>query len=543
MRVCRHAVIATLVLAAAGCVAIDRSPVGGTRHPWTIPHVLRIAESEEPSSLNPYRSNLDVVHDLTSLLYSYLVTADDKGHLIGDLALVVPTLGNGGISPDGRTYTYRLRRNARWHDGVPFTARDVVASLHALLDPARPTGIDETALRNIASVATPDSHTLVVRLKEPYSPFVTRFFTPLDDSGRPVLPAHVLDGPRDGGGHSLGEYPVGTGPFRFVAWRRGEDIELARYKGYFRGVPRLQRIVIDTIPDGQTALTQLQTHQVDLLATPEAPLVDLYRRIRGVIVALVPANWQAVLMINSRRPGLRDTAVRRALALAIPYRQILSSVTHGLYEPGRSTLLPSAIGYVREPQRRYDVAAAVRMLRKDGWKKTTDGIRSRGGVRLAFTLATFSGVSTAEQIGLLMQSSLRLAGIALAIKPFAIPVLYAPNGLIHRGDYDVTFGRNVLGTDPDVYETLGCDQWYPRGRNDLGFCDPHLDALERRGLHTQSPEARANIYRAASDLIWSDVPYIILYQARTVVVRSVDLHNYQPNATNSPWWNAWQWDI
>ena len=107
----------------------------GTRHPWTVPHVLRIADISDPDHLNPYLSEMDVTYDLASLVYSYLVVADARGRLIGDLAVTVPTLANGGISRDGRTYMYHLRENVVWHDGEPFGARDVVASWQAVMDP------------------------------------------------------------------------------------------------------------------------------------------------------------------------------------------------------------------------------------------------------------------------------------------------------------------------------------------------------------------------------------------------------------------------
>src|SRR5215469_1007269 len=97
-------------------------PTVGSRHAWTIPHVLRIADISEPDHLNPYLSEMDISYDVASLVYSYLIVADDRGRLIGDLATEVPTLANGGISADGKTYVYHLRHGVVWHDGTPFTA-------------------------------------------------------------------------------------------------------------------------------------------------------------------------------------------------------------------------------------------------------------------------------------------------------------------------------------------------------------------------------------------------------------------------------------
>ena len=214
----RHAVaFAFAVAALAGCAKIPAPGQAGARHPWTLPHVLRVADISDPDHLNPYLSEMDVSYDLSSLVYSYLVVADARGRLTGDLATVVPSLANGGISRDGRTYVYHLRRNVVWHDGVAFGARDVVASWRAVMNPANDT-FEHEGYDRVASVGAPNPYTVVVHLRERYPPFVSRFFAPLQEGAKPVLPAHLLSA---GGGFnagSLSSHPVGTGPFAFVSW-------------------------------------------------------------------------------------------------------------------------------------------------------------------------------------------------------------------------------------------------------------------------------------------------------------------------------------
>jgi peptide/nickel transport system substrate-binding protein len=535
------ALLALFFLLAPGCSRMQSPTIGG-RHGWTIAHVLRVADLSDPDHLNPYLSEMDISYDVASLIYSYLVIADDRGRLLGDLATTVPTIANGGISADGKTYVYHLRHHVLWHDGEPFTSRDVIASWQAVMNPRNNT-FEREGYDRVLDIDAPDAYTVVVHLGERYPPFVSRFFAPLQEGAKPVLPAHLLASETSFNAGRLSASPVGTGPFRFVSWDRGDRIVLARFNRYFRGRPALARIELRFIPDEQTIASELQAHRIDLIVVPQTALLDTYRSVSGAVVTTVPWNSQAALMLDAGKPVLHELAVRRAISLSVPYEQILADVTRGLYEPARNSLPTTAIGYAALPARTLDLARANHGLDAAGWRLGPDGIRRRGGVRLAMTLTTIAGATNFERGALLIQSSFRAAGIDLTIKTYPYRTIFVPGGPIYRGTYDVAFYSNTLNWDPDVYNFLGCDRWYPKGQNIFRFCDPRLDALERAGLQTDDPRARSDIYRRASALIWADVPYLPVYNARRLIVRSADLRNYRPNMTSTPWWNAWQWDI
>src|SRR5579862_90856 len=166
-----------LAVCVTGCSRTSQT-ASGERHPWTAPHELRIVDLTQPDRLNPYLSQMDISYMFSSLVYSFLVVADDRGQLVGDLAVEAPTLRNGGISKDGRTVTYHLRQGVKWHDGKPFTSADVVASWKAVVDPKNLTLYREGYDR-VDSISTPDAYTVVAHLRERYPPFVTQFFAPL----------------------------------------------------------------------------------------------------------------------------------------------------------------------------------------------------------------------------------------------------------------------------------------------------------------------------------------------------------------------------
>jgi peptide/nickel transport system substrate-binding protein len=538
----RSAAALLALVALAACAHVASPQAAGGRHAWTIPHVLRMADLAEPDHLNPYLSQMDVTYDLSSLLYSFLTVADDRGRLIGDLALETPSLANGGISSDGRRYVYHLRRGVVWHDGAPFSARDVIASWRAVMDPHHNT-LHREGYDRIVSIDAPNPYTVVVRLDRRYPPFVTQFFAPLQEGGKPILPAHVLERERDFNVGGLNTHPVGTGPFRFVSWERGSRIVLARNDRYFKGRPRLERVELDIVPSDQTILAQVQEHQLDLVVSPPSALADQYRALPDVVTALYPWNAQMSLGFNCRKALLADPAVRRALAASIDYDRLIATVTHGVGETAYNTLPPTATGYEKLTPHHLDLSTARALLDASGWRLGSDGIRSKKGQRLALTIASIAGATTIGQVALELQAQLRAAGIELAIKPYPYNTVFAIDGPIYGGTYDLAAYSTSVAWDPDVHFYLGCDQWFPKGENVYGYCNPALDKLFAQGLRYDDPRKRAPVYAAASRIIWSGAPYIPLYAIQRLVVRSPDLRNFTVNPTATPWYNAWQWDI
>ncbi len=524
-----------------GCARVAQTSAG-EREPWTLPHVLRIADISDPDHLNPYLSEMDLVYDLSSLIYSYLVIADDRGMLTGDLATQVPSLANGGISRDGLTYLYHLRRGVFWHDGVLFTAHDVVASWRAIVDPHNNTLFRE-GYDDVASIDAPDDYTVVVHLRSRDAAFVSQFFAPLQEGGKPILPAHVIEKDADFNRSALDSDPVGTGPFRFVSWQRGSEIVLERNPRYFKGVPRLDRVELHVIPDDQTIATEMRAHHLDLIVSAGGALYNVYRSFPGVVTELHPWNAQEVLMINGRKPGLGDVTVRRAIADAIDYDALIRKVSHGTGETAYNTLPPTAIGYEKLPPHVYDPALANQLLDAAGWVRGSDGIRSRGGVRLAYSLALIAGATNLADIAIEIQQDLQAIGIEVALRTYPYDAIFLPTGPLYSGTYDLAVYSTTLQWDPDVHVYVGCNEAYPKGDNISGYCNPALDALEYAGLQTNDPRRRAAIYRRASGIMWDTVSYLPLYELRRLIVRSPDLRSFSTNPTATPWWNAWQWDI
>lgn len=138
---------------------------------------------------------------------------------------------------------------------------------------------------------------------------------------------------------------------------------------------------------------------------------------------------------------------------------------------------------------------------------------------------------------------LRAVGIGVTIKSYPYKGVFAFDGPIVNGRFDLAVFANTLRYDPDSTSTLTCANFAPKGENESRTCDPAIDRLERAGLATDDPRKRAAIYRAIGRRVHDTVPFIPLFAQRRVSVFNDDLRGYDPAPVAAPWWNAYQWSI
>jgi peptide/nickel transport system substrate-binding protein len=275
---------------------------------------LIVARLSEPSSLNPLYLQGPDVSDVSALLFSSLTRYDARNRIAPDVAIAVPTVGNGGISADGRHIVYRLRHDVRWLDGVPLTARDVVFTYRASVNPASaiPAQSDYDA---IANVSAPSRYEVDVTLKRPFAPIVATFF---GGDGPPILPAHVLEKYATLNATPFDLSPVGSGPYRLERWLRGDRLDLVANDRYYGGAPKIARISIHFVSNHATILNELRTGDVDatFLSSP-AEIRSLRALPAHRVVVTSDRPSFGVLVLNLGDTVFRDVAVRQAFASAI----------------------------------------------------------------------------------------------------------------------------------------------------------------------------------------------------------------------------------
>lgn len=533
------------MLGSVGCARVTSQPGLTPRQSWTVPGVLRWGEYTEPDTLNPMLSSLQVTLEESMLWAAYLFHYNDENEFVPELATKMPTIENGGISPDGLTITYHLRPAVRWQDGAPFGADDVIFSWHAIMNPRNniPSREGYDLIRDIRKV---DDHTIIIHLSRPYAPFTSMFFT-MGALAYPILPKHVLSGLSDINRASYNSMPIGTGPFRVVDYRHGQYLKLTANPIYWRGAPGLKEVYVTFVGDQNTLLTQLQTHEIDFVTNVALTHVPEFKGIDGVALRSTPFTYFTYIGFNVESPPLRDVRVRRALAMATNRTLIIQNVTHGYALDADSDQPPFLWAHAPgTKQPRFDPSSAAKLLDAAGWRVGSDGYRYKNGAKLDLVIASTvgnAGYIEAEQV---LQEGWRDIGVSSIIKNAQDSVLYAPaaeHGVFASGAFDVMINGWFNGVDPDDSDFFMCSQRPPNGDNYRRLCDPRLDAAERLALSSNDRATRRAAYADIQRFAADDCAVIFLWFAKRVDAVSTELKGYRPAHAVTPLWNTYAWRI
>ncbi|MBC5823293.1 MAG: peptide ABC transporter substrate-binding protein [Candidatus Eremiobacteraeota bacterium] len=495
--------------------------------------------SEEPHSLNPILAQNDDERQIAHLMFDLLLDVDANGRQIPGLAVAVPDGKNGGVSRDGRTITYHLRRGLFWQDGAPLTSRDVRFTWHAIM--AKENDVQSVhGYDIITAIDTPDDDTAIIHLAHAWAPAVATFFT-YGTNPMPIVPAHLLEGKGSLRESDFNSHPVGSGPYTLRAWDRGNRLTFKANRRYFRGAPKTETIVAQEVTDLNTDLTMLRGGQLDWSLLSPAQRLSLAAA-RGLHFVYAPFSGFGAIAFNCRQAPFVDVRMRRALAQAIDRRRLSDSITRGQYpvtdsdQPAFSWALDPA---VRLPP--YDPAAADRSLDALGWPRARDGMRRKQGRALNVVFVTFPEGDTAVRTAEYVQQMLRERGIAVSVKKVTVTQFYLPrseHGLLMSGGFDMAYIAWRTGEDPDDSDVVTC-----RGpANYAGYCSPSVDALERRAVTTDDRGARRALYFRIQRALATDVPYDYLYAPRYSFAARDGLRGFDPSPL-SPTWNAYAWSM
>ena len=466
-----------------------------------------------------------------------LLDVDTRGSATPALALVVPTVANGGVSADGRRITYHLRRDVRWQDGAPFTARDVRFTWRAIMDPRNAV----TSTRGydlIESIDTPDPYTAIVHLKEAWAPAVLTLFT-YGANPMPIVPAHILDVPSRAAWDAFALHPVGTGPFVPVVWERSTRIEYRANPHYYRDAPALRTVTAMVVPDFNTDLTLLRAGELDwsLLSPAQRLALGPPGDLRMVFV---PFAGYGALAFDLRHPPFDDARLRAAVARSIDRRTLSRAITDGQYGVTDSDQPPFSWAY--DPSARlpaYDASAADRSFDALGWVRGSDGERHKDGHTLAIVLAVFPEGDTAVRTVEYVQQMLAARGIEATIKRVTLAHFYLPasaGGLLMSGKYDLAYFAWRSGEDPDDSDVVTCSG----ASNYAGYCSAEVDALERRALATPDQTERRALYSKIQHTLARDIPYLYLYAPTYGYAVHASVNGFAPTPF-SPTSSAWEW--
>lgn len=489
---------------------------GASTHAQTV----TILFPQEPGSLLPHFDLLSLAHEAQDLVFDRLFVTDADGEYVPWLASEVPTLANGGLSEDGRTYTIRLRDDARWHDGTPITAADLVYTWRVITDPDLPIPT-RTVWQDIVSIDTPDDHTAVIHFAAPN----VSFLGAASFAGAYLLPSHLLDG-TDLSSSSFHRAPVGSGPFRLVEWQAGNFLRFERVDDHWAGSAHVEAVVIRIVPGSEAQRAILERGEADLVLQVALTELPFLERLNGFDAVRVPTftTWQ--LWLNNDDPVLSDVRVRQALAHALDRELIAEALLGGLTRPHDATLPPSH--WAHAPDVRgypFDVAAAERLLDEAGWTRPGAGaVRQRDGQPLEIELINIAGQADRVQVIQAIQAFWRDVGVRTEIRN--IDAASFPPTLA-AGDYQSAYGSFGEQQEPTWNLWLGTN-WQR-------FDDPESFELLRQYAVTVDRSERLAIAQDFQARVAERLPIIPIAARPLLSALSSGLEGYAPTTTSSLW--------
>jgi len=347
---------------ASAAWAQGQPQVGGT---------LVYAAGADPDSLDPANTDSNPGEAIGRMMNNFLVRFDAKLRLKPDLAT------SWTQSKDALTWTFKLRKGVKFHDGTPFNAEAVKYNFERFLGPEKPL---KASLHTpiIKSVEVVDESTVRFNLKVPFAFFLNN----LAHSAT----ALVSPAAHQKWGKDLTLHPVGTGPFKFVEWVRGDHITLARNDDYFEGKPRLDQIIIKTVREDSSRVLGLEAGDYDLIVRIPPEEVGRLRRNEKLRIEADQSNRALRIGINASRKPFDDVRVRQALNYAVDKESIVKNIYQGLAAVIPTMVGPLNTGYAAVKGYPYDPARAKSLLQKAGYSPsnplklaamTTKGVRAK----------------------------------------------------------------------------------------------------------------------------------------------------------------------
>jgi len=532
------------LLTIAGCVGPSASTSGSGGGVPFIPGTLRIADIEEPDTLNPYIATVVTALDMSALWGEYFFNVDDHDRFVPEVALTVPTLANGGISPDGLTITYHMRHGISWQDGQPLTSHDVVFTWHAIMNPKNNVQVT-TGYDQIASIDTPDNYTVIVHMRAKFSPIIAYFMG--TEGGGPILPAHILENQPNMNNVPWDAKPIGAGPFQVVEWVHGDHVTLEANPHYWRGAPKLHQIVYKWIGSNTTIVTELRTGEADAWFRADPSLYPQLDDMAGHDTVLTPYSIFGHIDFNLRDPLLQDLQLRRAIALGIDRHLLIHNATHDVFLPTNSDQPAFSWAYDRDlAPPTYDPTQAAAILDADGWKTGPDGIRVKNGQRLSIQLAYVSGQVIGPAVGNIVQQELKAVGVEIVQKTYPSSIFFAAygnGGIVNTGKYQLAYYGWSNGVDPDDSSLYLSTNMPPVGQDCIFWKDPIVDAAEYGQLSTFDVDQRKHDFSIIQRQIIDQVPTIILFAEQRIDTYNDHFKNYFASPAQTAAWNSWQWSM
>ncbi len=445
------------------------------------------------------------------------------------------------VSPDGTTYTFKLRPGVLWQDGKPFTSADVKFSIEKIILPMHARG--KTYFGQLDSIETPDPLTAVIKLKKPV-PFFLKSFQPTE---APMFPEHLLANTdlskfRQS---DFMQHPVGTGPFELKEWKKGSYIIFERNPHYWKeGHPYLDRIVMRTIPDDNGRVVALQNGEVDLApmnTIPASALATLEKN-SNLVVSHEGAEGLgpvAGLIVNLDQKPLDNIKVREAISLALDRKKIIDVMFFGQGAPANSPIIKANPVFADPnlPDYQFDPAKAKALLDEAGFPVKSNGFR------FSIDYASLPYGSSWDRLAEYVK--LALGNVNVEVKLQNQDMGSWLKRVFHEWDYGLasTFMHDYADPSIVMGQEFASSAIQKGGtfNNAMSYRNPHLDELLSAAIVENDLEKRRKMYFEAEKIVHHDMPEIFIMDMYYTTIWNKRVHGLITNGISmySNWDSVW----
>ena len=473
---------------------------------------LIFGQSMEPTGLNSAISTAAPATFVATKIFDPLVGYDFHGHPTPKLAHAWE------VSDDGLTYTFHLRPGLRWHDGAPLLADDVAYSLLEVWKKYHARG--RTTFANVEAVTSPDPLTTVWHLSQP-APYLLSCLAVTEAT---VIPRHLYQG-TDILTNPANVAPVGSGPFRFQSWDRGNRIDLVRNADYWdKGTPHIDGIAVRFLPDVSALAIALESGSIDLAEQIPFSQVPRLRQHPGLKILemtnQLSPTWTQ-LEFNLDKAPFNDGRVRQAFIHAID-REFIARAIYGDATVADSPIPADLVDFHAEglPQYSLDYAKAEQLLDAAGLPRDASGVRFRANLDFATSAVNIRVASS-------LRSTLGRVGIDVQARPQDQGEYI--NRIYTRHDFDLSMTGSGAGRDP----AIGVQRYYWSKNiktgvafsNGAHYRNPEVDHLLEAAQVELDPARRRELYAQFQHIVMQDLPYIPLVWYRGYVGASTRVGN------------------
>jgi peptide/nickel transport system substrate-binding protein len=438
---------------------------------------LRVGIISDFGTLDPSKSTRLIDEELYNNIYDPMVKLTPDGKFIPGLAT------KWTISEDGKTYTFELRKEVKFHDGTDFNAQAVMDNWNWIKDKANASP-RRTDLILVESMTAPDPYTLVVQLKTPFTPFIATI------TGRTGLIYSMTAKKKFGDQYDMN--PVGTGPFQFVEWNKNDHLTIKKNPNYWeKSQPILDEVEFKPISNQSQKLNALISGQVDLVDSIPFQDISKVEKTKNLKLGMTTSYGNSGMRLNLQKGPLMNMNNRRAINFAINRDEINQLIYFGKFTVGYSFFSPA--GFANDPSLKvpFSVDSAKEELKKAG---NPDGF--------SFTYLSANDPQ-AMQISQLYQSQLAKVGITMKIESLDSSAITQRR---NAGDWEATLGSwsGMIDPDQNVYSFMATDAPSNYGK----YSNPQVDKLLQAAREAKTNEERKKIYSEVSAIFLEEVPQV-----------------------------------